>query len=191
MRALTLAIAVVSLFAMTESASAIVLAPSSTYAWTLTGAAANGSGTLTTGAADAGGFDVSAITGSINGDTITGLIPNSPLGTPIASPDGNFVFDNLVFSSDPVLDNYGILFSLVDSPEANIYWGDISTFVYQQANANGSGVGSTGDPYAVDTSGTPEVFALAVPEPLTISVLGAGLVGAFGMRKRRKLPKAG
>jgi hypothetical protein len=93
------------------------------YNWTLSGVD-TGSGTLTVGAPDGSGFDITAFTGTIDGTPIGGLI-GSPLdpGGPAYSPTGYFIYDNIVYPGPaPVLDTSGILFS-ISGQEANI-WGN-------------------------------------------------------------------
>src|SRR6516162_9310092 len=83
------------------------------YNWTLSGAD-TGSGTLTAGAPDGSGFDITAFTGAIDGNTIDGLL-GSPLDprAPSVSPLGAFIYDNIVYPGpDPMLDTSGILFSI-------------------------------------------------------------------------------
>jgi hypothetical protein len=82
------------------------------FNWTYIGVGLNGSGTLTTGAADVGfggfaGFDITGITGefSFNGSLITGLLPP---GTCCGSPAN----DNIVsFPAVPYLDLAGFAVS--------------------------------------------------------------------------------
>src|SRR4051794_31269064 len=57
------------------------------YNWTLTGAD-NGSGTVTTGAADNGGFDIVGMTGAIDGFPISGLLGGQPGPGGGVSPSG-------------------------------------------------------------------------------------------------------
>jgi hypothetical protein len=93
------------------------------YNWTLSGTD-TGSGTLTAGAPDGSGFDITAFTGTVDGNLIAGLLgfPLDPAG-PAISPLGAFIYDNIVFpGSVPVFDTSGILFS-ISGTEGNI-WGN-------------------------------------------------------------------
>ena len=160
-----------SLLATAGPATADVL-----YNWTLSGAD-TGSGTLTAGAPEGSGFDITAFTGTIDGNVIDGLL-GSPLdpGAPTLSPLGAFIYDNIVYPGpDPVLDISGILFS-ISGQEANI-WGnsgpnDYSYWVCCYAVANDQ----------VDT------FALtqaAVGEPSSLALFGSGLLGLWFVRRRK------
>jgi hypothetical protein len=144
------------------------------YNWTLSGAD-TGSGTLTAGAPDGSGFDITAFTGTIDGNTIDGLL-GSPLdpGAPTVSPLGAFIYDNIVYpGADPMLDTSGILFS-ISGTEGNI-WGnsgpdDYSFYVCCYAPANDR----------IDT------FALtpaAVSEPSGLALLASGLLGLWFVRR--------
>src|SRR5690348_14277880 len=82
------------------------------YTWTLdAGDGLTGTGSLTTGAAAGGGFDITKLTGQIGGHPVT-LLGGNPGGETL-SPDGSFLFDNILFpASDPVLDYWGLLVSI-------------------------------------------------------------------------------
>jgi hypothetical protein len=122
------------------------------------------------------GSDVTAITGMVDGRTITSLIGSAGTQT---SPSGHFLFDNTVYPG-PALSTYGILFSVA---------GDISG---QEWNLWGSGGNSgalhsfvPGVGYSPATSGTLSITA--VPEPQTYAMLLAGL-GLLGYVARRRTP---
>jgi hypothetical protein len=70
-------IAVLAAIALAGTA-ALSPARAATYDWTYTntfGNTENGSGTLTTGAADMGGFDVATFSSTFDGHTIMGSLP--------------------------------------------------------------------------------------------------------------------
>ena len=151
------------------------------YDWTFTnGATTIASGTLTTGAADNGGFDVTALSGNVivSVDGVSGAITSF---TPGSGNDGVFIWDNIVYpAATPHIDNPGLLFD-VGSTEFNIYNsaggfpnGDII------ANANNNFGGSSG------------TFNLtAVPEPATWAMMLVGFGGlGVAMRSRRKMATA-
>jgi hypothetical protein len=168
-RAAMIAGAVLCLLAAAGPASAEIV-----YNWTLSGAD-TGSGTLTTGAPDGSGFDITGFTGTIDGNLIDGLA-GSPLdpGGPTISPTGFFQYDNIVYPGpDPVLDISGILFS-ISGQEANI-WGnngpnDYSYYVCCYAVAN-------------DRVDTFTLTPAAVNEPSTLAVIGSGLLGLWFVRR--------
>ena len=145
------------------------------YNWTLSGAD-TGSGTLTAGAPDGSGFDITAFTGAIDGNLIDGLL-DSPLdpGGPTLSPVGAFIYDNIVYpASVPAFDTWGILFS-ISGTEGNI-WGnsgpnDYSYYVCCYAVAN-------------DQIDTFTLTAAAVSEPSSLALLASALLGLWYVRRR-------
>jgi hypothetical protein len=146
------------------------------YNWTLSGAD-TGSGTLTAGAPDGSGFDITAFTGIIDGNLIDGLFgfPLDP-GGPTTSPLGAFIYDNIVYpGSVPVFDPPGILFTISDT-EGNI-WGnsglnDYSYYVCCYAVAN-------------DQVDTFTLTPAAAHEPSSLAVFGSGLLGLWFVGRRK------
>ena len=72
-----------------------------------------------------GGYDVTGITGSVigpNGGGISSLINNPGNSQEVTSPDGIWIYDNVLYSgSSPLLDYGGILFTS-NTYEYNIYY---------------------------------------------------------------------
>ena len=132
-----------------------------------------------------GGFDVLAITGDVDGDTITGIITNP--GQPFASysADGLFIFDNVVWNGPLSISNPGLFFAGASGDEYNLFSNGPSTFELYRAR---SGVG-----YLANSTGSlaagPQISQSGsggVPEPATWSmlILGFGAVGS-ALRRRR------
>jgi hypothetical protein len=94
------------------------------YQWTLSGGGVSGSGLLTTGAADNGGYDVLSFTGSIDGNALM-LYGGQPGPNGASTPGGGVYFDNILYpalnSGSPncaggatLVDGCGIAFSILD-----------------------------------------------------------------------------
>ncbi len=124
------------------------------------------SGTITTGAdAGSGFYDVTAITGFRNGSAITGLVP-------VNGYAGN---DNL-FSPTPSYFSFpGVSFSAADGNDYNI--------------ASDGGTGYIDQNSKTDPVGYPEtavnLTVSAVPEPASMALVGAGLLGLGVIRRKR------
>jgi hypothetical protein len=146
------------------------------YNWTLSGTD-TGSGTLTAGAPDGSGFDITAFTGTVNRNPIDGLL-GSPLepGGPTISPLGAFIYDNIVYpGSPPVFDTWGVLFS-ISGAEGNI-WGNSGRHDYSYYECC----------YAVanDQIDTFTLTQAAVGEPSSLALFGSGLLGLWLVRRHK------
>ena len=146
------------------------------YNWTLSGTD-TGSGTLTAGAPYGSGFDITAFTGTVDGDPIDGLL-GSPLelGGPTISPLGTFIYDNIVYpGSAPVFDTWGVLFS-ISGAEGNI-WGNSGRHDYSYYECC----------YAVanDQIDTFTLTQAAVGEPSSLALFGSGLLGLWLVRRHK------
>jgi hypothetical protein len=158
-----------------------------TYDWTLSGGGDTGSGTLKTGPAAGGGYDILSLTGSIDGTAVT-LFGGQP-GPDGADTPGDWVyFNNILYpdsvsgsskcaGGDAVLDGCGIALS-IDGIYGNIYF-----------NYTGNGTGA----YAFLTAPTTynnfdATFTIvAVPEPSSVSLFALGAAGVLFIRRGRTL----
>lgn len=168
-------------------------------------------GTFTTGPTPyADALQVTSISGTftdtnegILAATITGLettpIPGPPPFVPAFSSQG-FSFDNLFYPAGnaPIVcsgypfpgglvDTYGIVFDIAGGYSAEV-WSDgfapgTTDPVYNAADADASGFLDYPDP--TYGQGVP-VTLLATPEPSSFAFLGAGVLGLFVAKKRKR-----
>lgn len=135
-----------------------------TWDWSWTGANTGG-GTLTTDPESRRLYKVTAITGTWDGHTITGLAPNESVG-------GN---DNLLLAGSPQLNVFGTAFN-IPGDGINLYYnGAVGGYNSFDADTETSTLGMF----------TATLAPAAVPEPASLSMLGAVLI-ALGLLHRRK-----
>jgi PEP-CTERM motif len=158
------------------------------YTATNGGAPTEASLTLeTAGALDAaGGYDVTSITGEVDGETITGLIANPDQPFASYSSDGMFIFDNVFYAdSSPVLSNPGLFFSGASGDEYNLFSDNATQYELYKAT---SGVGYQANSVGVLAYRDPP----SIPEPATwmMMILGFGSIGALLRRRRNAVASA-
>lgn len=126
----------------------------------------------------AGGYDVTGVSGNVDGDTVTGLIANPGQPWSSYSTDGLFIFDNVFFLTTPTFSHPGLFFSGASGAEYNLFSDSATVFELYKAQP---GVG-----YIANSVGGITTQA-AIPEPATwtMMILGFGLVGTL-LRQRRR-----
>lgn len=124
-----------------------------------------------------GGYDVTGISGTVDGDSIVALTPNSTQAAVSTSSDRLFTYDNVVFGPAPSLSNAGVLFTSADGFEYNLFSDSATTYELYQA-AHGT--------YTAHSVGA--LILADVPEPTTWALMltGFAMVG-FAVRRRRLL----
>ncbi len=135
-----------------------------------------------------GGFDVTKITGNVDGDIVTGLIANPNQPNYSYSSDGLFIFDNVMFPAAPTVSHWGLFFSGLSGSEYNLFSDDPTTFELYRAQNGGFAAHSysSSDWTFFTTNGG------AVPEPAgwAMMILGFGGIGATLRRRKQALAGA-
>jgi hypothetical protein len=140
-----------------------------------------------------GGFNITSIGGSVDGDIITGLVDNPGQPNASYSTDGLFIYDNVLFTSGivPTLSNPGVLFIGASGHEYNLFSDDMTHYEMYQATPGYTehSYGTISLHEASDRDGPLGRLGGAVPEPATwtMMILGFGGVGAL-LRQRRSRP---
>lgn len=162
-RWLILAVAVVALLASAGTASA------DSFTINFSGSGFNGTLDVDTTLVSSGVYSIDTISGNVGFTPVTGLVPTTTsTGYSYYSlPDGSgWLYDNLLFaSSDPVVDNGGILFTLAGLAQpVNLFSNPQGQFGIYIGGGN-----STND-FVINPV---QVSVVSTPEPSTL-VLGLG-----------------
>jgi PEP-CTERM motif len=152
-------------------------ADSFTLSWT--GGYGPGSALLT--ATDDGGgvFTVTSITGTQNGASISGLVPQLGYGN-----------NNYIYSSDPVLDDYGVAF-IVGGVDYDLFYDDYGSSTPYYAECSSAVTPCMTDPEIALSVPVTSLTITAgsstgVPEPSSLVLLFAGLSALLGFAWRKR-----
>jgi hypothetical protein len=161
------------------------------YDWTFTNVA-NGIeayGTLTTGAAANGGYDVTALTGFVNDPTI-GVDAAITGYSSAPGIDGSFAWDNIVYTTPGAahLDNLGLLFD-AGGQEVNIYnsIGPCCSAIYTPGSYPKGDITAGSNNNTGGDAGTFNISAAPEPATWAMMFMGIGMIGGalrYGRQKR-------
>jgi hypothetical protein len=122
------------------------------------------SGTLTTNSLSSGTYAITGITGTFDGQTITGLAPTG---------QGPYnISDNLLYPGPGFLDLGGLAFTFSGGGPETIYGAEGCCTFFDYSTAN-------------DASGSANFSASLVPEPASAGVFAMGMA-ALGLLRRRR-----
>jgi PEP-CTERM motif len=152
------------------------------FNFTYSDASISGSGQLSAVDNGLGNGGFTALTGTSTG--VLGplsLVPDTNAPNNATSNSGLFAFNNQIYPQQPYLDDIGgLLFSNADgSLELNI-WGSSGPNINYSIWTEQNGV------YVLEDNGAATFTLTEVPEPSTMLLLSAGLLGLAAARKRAK-----
>lgn len=131
------------------------------------------SGVMSTVPQGGGVYLVTDITGFYNGEAITGIVPISAgtlqAGGYYLSADNAWLYNDLLITTFPYVDYYGILFNVENTGEVNLWFRDPVV------------VNETVIDTIVVTSGD----VTSTPEPGPLLMLGSGILGVAGVLRRK------
>lgn len=154
------------------------------YDFSLTGSSWSVSGTLTV--TDNGDGSFTATSGSAIANGVPLTLYSNPAGrAESTSPLGAFYYDNQLYpNKTPLLDLDGLLFKASQAPYARtVAQTEINLFYQNGAYQYYEGYSAGNYPY-YDT--TQKFTSNAVPIPAAVWLLGSGLIGIVGIRRRFK-----
>ena len=176
----------VLMFAMAVLLVGATSANADTFQFSYSGSGVSASGVLNATPVGGGIYIVTSISGTRNGQPITGLVPCNPISPATYCTGVGYNYDNLLFPTSTMqLDLYGLVFGVegLTNP-VNLYWESrIPSPVYMEL----TWVATGGTPSRLYTPTEVSFSNTAVPEPSTVLLFGSGLVAAAGAMRRKWL----
>ena len=146
------------------------------FDFTFSGPSASGSGTLVANPNGDGTFTVISGSGTetVLGASDTLTLLSNPNGTSFAnSPKGLFYFDDqLLLTTNPLLDLGGLMFSTSQGAEVNIWATGANAYTYANERVINESTNFTLSDEGV------------IPEPASIALLGLGLLAFTAVRRK-------
>jgi PEP-CTERM motif len=176
-----------ALFALALVALPASSAFADTFDFSFNGLDFSGSGVFT--ATPDGGdiYQITGVTGEVDGSSITGLVANYPKGFGVVANDNLLIDPGAGFFGNQYFDDGGVSFSLADGLDVNLR----DVFGFEDAMI-GAGVYNLNELDSVDISqvsggGSPngDPAPSPTPEPASLLLLGTGVMGVAGAIRRK------
>ena len=123
----------------------------------------------------AGGYSINSVTGSVDGETVTGITPNPD--APNSTTGVSFTYDNNFFDANPVFNLNGLAFE-TSAASWNL-WGtdpDLYTLFKKVSGVRG---------YTGASDGSLTITAVPEPASWALLIVGFGMVGTATRRRAR------
>src|SRR5689334_5266757 len=137
----------------------------------------------------AGAYDVTAITGDVDGDAVAALIDNPDKPWASYSADGWFIIDNNIWpTAQLIMSNPGLFFRGASGDEYNLFSDNAQTYELYKARA---GVGYVDHSWGtLGISPARSLQAVGAPEPAAWTMMIVGFAGAGALLRRRRAQRA-